>query len=70
MSVVLTLLRVLLQTLINAGVAFDQGRRHAQAQQRQTDQEAAADAIEARQTVSTDRDALVDELRDTGNLRD
>lgn len=70
MSVVLTLLRVLLQTLINAGVAFDQGRRHAQAQQRQTDQEAAANALEARQTVSTDRDALVDELRDTGNLRD
>jgi len=70
MSVVLTLLRVLLQTVINAGVAFDAGRRHAQAQQRQTDQEAAADAMTARQTVSTDRDALVDELRDAGNLRD
>ena len=70
MSVVLTLLRVLLQTLINAGVAFDAGRRHAQAQQRQTDQEAAADALEARQTVSADRRELVDELRDTGNLRD
>jgi hypothetical protein len=70
MTVVLTLLRVLLQTLINAGVAFDQGRRHAQARQRQTDQEAAADAIEARQTVSTDRSELVDELRESGNLRD
>ena len=70
MSAVLTLLRVLLQTVINAGVAFDQGRRHAQAQQRQTDQEAAANALEARQTVSTDRSELVDELRDTGNLRD
>lgn len=70
MSVVLTLLRVLLQTLINAGVAFDAGRRHAQAQQRQTDQEAAANALEARQTVSADRSELVDELRDTGNLRD
>ena len=70
MSAVLTLLRVLLQTVINAGVAFDQGRRHAQAQQRQTEQEAAANALEARQTVSTDRSELVDELRDTGNLRD
>ena len=70
MSVVLTLLRVLLQTLINAGVAFEQGRRHAQAQQRQIDQEAAANALEARQNVSADRSELVDELRDTGNLRD
>ena len=70
MSVVLTLLRVLLQTVINAGVAFDAGRRHAQTQQRQTDQEAAADAINARQTVSTDRSELVDELRESGNLRD
>jgi len=70
MTVVLTLLRVLLQTLINAGVAFDAGRRHAQAQQRHTDQEAAADALEARQTVSTDRSELVDELRESGNLRD
>ena len=70
MSVVLTLLRALLQTAINAGIAFDAGRRHAQAQQRQTDQEAAADALEARDTAPTDRDALVDELRDTGNLRD
>jgi len=70
MSVVLTLLRALLQTAINAGIAFDAGRRHAQAQQRQTDQKAAADALEARDTAPTDRDALVDELRDTGNLRD
>jgi hypothetical protein len=70
MSVVLTLLRVLLQTVINAGVAFDAGRRHAQAQQRQADQEAAADALEARQTVPTDRSELVDELRASGNLRD
>lgn len=70
MTVVLTLLRVLLQTLINAGVAFDAGRRHAQAQQRKTDQEAAANALEARQTVPTDRSELVDELRESGNLRD
>ena len=70
MTVVLTLLRVLLQTLINAGVAFDAGRRHAQAQQRQTDQEAAANALEARDTAPTDRNDLIDELRDTGNLRD
>lgn len=70
MNVAITILRVLLQTVINAGVAFDAGKRHAQAQQRQTDQEAATDAIEARQTVSTDRSELVDELRESGNLRD
>jgi len=70
MSVVLTLLRALLQTAINAGIAFDAGRRHAQAQQRQTDQEAAADALEARDAAPTDRDDLVDELRESGNLRD
>lgn len=70
MNVLLTLLRVLLQTVINAGVAFDAGRRHAQAQQRQTDEEAAADALEARQTVSADRNDLLDELRGTGNLRE
>lgn len=70
MSAILTILRVLLQSAIEAGVAFNAGKRHAQAQQRQTDQEAAADAIEARETVSTDRDALVDELRESGNLRD
>lgn len=70
MSAILTILRVLLQSAIEAGVAFNAGKRHAQAQQRQTDQEAAADAIEARETVSTDRDALLDELRESGNLRD
>lgn len=70
MSAILTILRVLLQSAIEAGVAFNAGKRHAQAQQRQTDQEAAADAIEARETVSTDRDALVDELRESGNLRE
>ena len=70
MSVVLNVLRVLLQTVIEAGIAFDAGRRHAQAQQRQIDQEAAANALEARQNVSADRSELVDELRDTGNLRD
>ena len=70
MSAILTILRVLLQSAIEAGVAFNSGKRHAQAQQRQTDQEAAADALDARQTASTDRDALVDELRDAGNLRD
>lgn len=70
MNVAITILRVLLQTVINAGVAFDQGRRHAQAQQRQADQEAAADALEARQTVPTDRSELVSELRESGNLRD
>lgn len=70
MSAILTILRVLLQSAIEAGVAFNAGKRHAQAQQRQTDQEAAADAITARETVSTDRDALVDELRESGKLRD
>ena len=70
MSAILTILRVLLQSAIEAGVAFNAGKRHAQAQQRQTDQEAAADALDARKTVSTDRDALVDELRDAGHLRD
>ena len=70
MSAILTILRVLLQSAIEAGVAYSAGKRHAQAQQRQTDQEAAADAITARATASTDRDALVDELRESGNLRD
>ena len=70
MSAILTILRVLFQSAIEAGVAFNAGKRHAQAQQRQTDQEAAADAIEARENVSTDRDALVDELRESGKLRD
>ena len=70
MSAVLTILRALLQTAINAGIAFDAGRRHAQAQQRQTDQKAAADALEARDTAPTHRDDLVDELRESGNLRD
>ena len=70
MSAILTILRVLLQSAIEAGVAFNSGKRHAQAQQRQTDQEAAADAITSRETVSTNRDDLIGELRESGNLRD
>ena len=70
MSAILTILRVLLQSAIEAGVAFNAGKRHAQAQQRQTDREAAADAITSRETVSTNRDDLIDELRESGNLRD
>ena len=70
MNAVLTILRVLIRSAIEAGVAYSAGYRRAQAQQRQTDQKAAADALEARDTAPTDRDDLVDELRESGNLRD
>lgn len=69
MSALLTILRVLLQTLIEAGVAFQAGKKHAQDQQKKTDEEAAADALAAKDDVSGDRSELIDRLRASGNLR-
>lgn len=65
------ILRVVLAALAQAGIAFHAGYRNAQDRQKQTDERAADNAIEARRTAGTgDRDDLIDRLQETGNLRD
>ena len=71
MTALVEALRLLVAALVQFGVAFRAGFRTAQDRQKQTDEAKAREAINARDGAATgDRDAIIGELSDQGNLRD
>jgi hypothetical protein len=69
LSAVLTILRVIVQAAVEAGLAFHAGRQSAKAEQNQIDREIADDAQAARDAVPDDRAAILERLRETDRLR-
>lgn len=71
MTALVEALRLLIAALVNFGVAFRSGFRAAQDRQKQTDEAKAREAIKARDSAANgDRDAILGELSEQGNLRD
>lgn len=72
MQAVLALLQALVGAAVQLGLAYRAGSRAAKNQQTQTDQDTAANAIEAKTAAAAaaDRSELLNQLQRTGRRRD